>query len=98
MGELVKGCVIFQGTDRILPGTFPAMLSIDAKGSRSSSGECHTSRLCPEGVYIMLVKLVSQTKWFNFMFSFSLDYIMVLSMLRVQLNRLYQFLILSKIA
>ncbi|ELK03194.1 Mitogen-activated protein kinase 9 [Pteropus alecto] len=41
MGELVKGCVIFQGTDRILPGTFPAMLPINAKGSRSAKGKCH---------------------------------------------------------
>ncbi|KAF3815866.1 hypothetical protein GH733_015986 [Mirounga leonina] len=42
MGELVKGCVIFQGTDRILPGTFPAMLSINAKDSRSSKGKCYS--------------------------------------------------------
>lgn len=75
MGELVKGCVIFQGTDRILPGTFPAMLSINAKGSRSSKGKCYNSRLCSKGVYIMFVKVVSQTKWFNFTFSFLFDYL-----------------------
>lgn len=75
MGELVKGCVIFQGTDRILPGTFLAVLSINAEASRSSKGKCCTCRLYPGVVFIMFVKLASQTKWFNFMFSFSLDYL-----------------------
>lgn len=55
MGELVKGCVIFQGTDRILPGTFPAMLSINTKGSRSAKGKCCNSRLCFKGALSCLL-------------------------------------------
>ena len=55
------------------PGTFPAMFSINTKGNRSSKGKCRNSRLYSKEVLIIFVKLVSQIKWLNFMFSLLLN-------------------------
>lgn len=77
------------------PGTFPAMFSINTKGSRSSKGKCRNSRLYSKEVLIIFVKLVSQIKWLNFMFSLLLDLTILLTH-RIKLNQ-FIFLILLKI-